>query len=82
MSPSSDVHARGGLPAAFLRAGTPSFVELATAVAPDVLPTASSAGSGTASVTRLSARMPWKPMRAAAVPRAMPASWMSPISHV
>jgi len=36
---------RGGLPSAFLRAGTSSFVELATAVAPDVLPSSRLAGS-------------------------------------
>ena len=47
MSDSSTVHSRGGLPAAFLRAGTSSFVELAAAVAPDVLPTSRSTGSST-----------------------------------
>ncbi|MGI3782298.1 MAG: proteasome subunit beta [Janthinobacterium lividum] len=46
MSDSSTVHSRGGLPAAFLRAGTSSFVELATAVAPEVLPTSRSAVPG------------------------------------
>ena len=46
MSDSSTVHARGGLPAAFLRAGTSSFVELAAAVAPDVLPTSRSRRPG------------------------------------
>ena len=47
MSESSSAHSRGGLPAAFLRAGTSSFVELATAVAPDVLPGSRSAPAGT-----------------------------------
>ena len=47
MSDSSTVHSLGGLPAAFLRAGTSSFVELAAAVAPDVLPTSRSTGSST-----------------------------------
>jgi len=42
-SPSTS--SRGGLPAAFLRTGTSSFVELAAAVAPDVLPTSRLAGS-------------------------------------
>ncbi|SEQ38733.1 proteasome subunit beta [Microlunatus flavus] len=45
MSPSSPDVTRGGLPSAFLRAGTSSFVELATAVAPDVLPSSRLAGS-------------------------------------
>ncbi len=39
--------ARGGLPTAFLRSGSSSFVELAAAVAPDVLPGARSAPPGT-----------------------------------
>jgi proteasome beta subunit len=43
----SAAHPRGGLPAAFLRAGTSSFVELAAAVAPDVLPGSRSAPAGT-----------------------------------
>ena len=44
MSDRSTVDPRGGLPAAYLRAGTSSFVELAAAVAPDVLPTSRSTG--------------------------------------
>jgi proteasome beta subunit len=48
VSDGSTGHERGGLPAAFLRAGTSSFVELAAAVAPDVLPTSRSAGPGSA----------------------------------
>ena len=51
MSPSSPDVSRVGLPAAFLRAGTSSFTELATAVAPDVLPGSRLAGlPGTASL--------------------------------
>jgi len=51
VSPSSPDVSRGGLPAAFLRAGTSSFTELATAVAPDVLPGSRLAGlPGTASL--------------------------------
>jgi len=45
-SPSATA-SRGGLPAAFLRTGSSSFVELAAAVAPDVLPGARSAPAGT-----------------------------------
>jgi proteasome beta subunit len=44
---SSAVHPRGGLPAAFLRSGSSSFVELAAAVSPDVLPGSRSAPAGT-----------------------------------
>ena len=47
MTDSSAVHHRGGLPAAFLRSGSSSFVELATAVSPDVLPGSRTAPAGT-----------------------------------
>ena len=47
MTDSSAVHHRGGLPAAFLRSGSSSFVELATAVSPDVLPGSRMAPAGT-----------------------------------
>ena len=46
MSEGSSVRSHGGLPTAYLRAGTSSFIELATSVAPDVLPTSRSAVSG------------------------------------
>lgn len=47
MTDRSAIDARGGLPAAYLRAGTSSFVELAAAVAPDVLPGSRSVPAGT-----------------------------------
>ncbi len=47
MSPSSPDVARGGLPSAYLRAGTSSFVELASAVAPEVLPGSRATGAST-----------------------------------
>jgi len=53
VSNSSTDRSRGGLPEAFLRAGTSSFVELAASVAPDVLPTSRSTGSSSASLADL-----------------------------